>query len=51
MIEAMLKPLEELVKELFKEIALQIPSVIEVEYPQLLSLSTTMFKDLIAAST
>ncbi|OXG45980.1 hypothetical protein J010_05704 [Cryptococcus neoformans] len=49
--EAMLKPLEELVKELFKEIALQIPSVIEVEYPQLLSLSTTMFKDLIAAST
>ncbi|ADV20760.1 hypothetical protein I305_04122 [Cryptococcus gattii E566] len=49
--ESMVKPLEDLIKELFKEIALQIPSVTEVEYPQLLSLSTTMFKDLIAAST
>ncbi|KIR39705.1 hypothetical protein I307_02684 [Cryptococcus deuterogattii 99/473] len=49
--EAMVKPLEDLIKKLFEEIALQIPSVTEVEYPQLLSLSTTMFKDLIAAST
>lgn len=47
----MVKPLEDLIKKLFEEIALQIPSVTEVEYPQLLSLSTTMFKDLIAAST
>lgn len=47
----MLKPLEDLIKKLFKEIAFQIPSVTEVEYPQLLSISITMFKDLIAAST
>ncbi|WWD16438.1 hypothetical protein CI109_100864 [Kwoniella shandongensis] len=44
---ASLKPLQELVKQIFIELATQTPSVNTVEYPRLLAQAPTFFADLI----